>query len=206
MSATASRRSPWQNPRRRRQAATGVGLLLLGYVLLVLIALLGGPRIGAPFLPLPGGPPEPASPIAGLQPGQPTENVAIPHQTTSTPAATPDATPSAGITSPLPTATTPGEPQLPTGSTTTPYPPRPEGTPTPETAETTAPPLPPATRRPPIPPPTPSTRPTVDPTAPPTTTPTTSPSPTASPTTPDNPGGGGGLGGTLSRLLHKLGL
>ncbi|HET6743823.1 MAG TPA: hypothetical protein VFH76_33020, partial [Kribbella sp.] len=73
MPAPASRRSPWQHPRRRRQVATGVGILLLGYLLLVLIALLGGPRIGASFLPLPGGGPEPASPVAAPQPGQPNQ-------------------------------------------------------------------------------------------------------------------------------------
>ncbi|HWD79066.1 MAG TPA: hypothetical protein VG497_09290 [Kribbella sp.] len=190
--------------RRRRQVAAGVGVVVGGYLVLVLIALLGGPRIGAPFLPLPGGGPEPASPIAAPQPGQPGENIAIPHSSTS-------ATPSFAATTPLPTATTPDEPGVPAGSTATPYPARTDGTPTPQIVETTVPTLAPATRRPPtaVPPTAPPATdgPTLNPTVPPTATPTApSPSPTASPTTPTDPGTGGGLGATLGRLLHKLGL
>ncbi|TQJ18403.1 hypothetical protein [Kribbella jejuensis] len=186
--------------RRRRQVAAGAGVVLGGYLVLVVIALLGGPRIGASFLPLPGAGPQPASPVAAPQPGQVSENVAIPHTTTATPGA-----PST-VSTPLPTATKPGGAEIPTGSTTTPDAPGTDSTPTPEIAETAIPTTAPATRRPPTAdptvPPTPDP-PTADPT---TITPTTPPTPTASPTTPPDPGTGGGLTGALTRLLHKLGL
>jgi hypothetical protein len=208
MSATASRRPPWQNPRRRRQAAAGAGLLLLGYLVLFFVALLGGPRIGAGFLPLPGGGPEPAVPIAGPQPGEPTQNVAVlPPRTTATPAATPGVTPNA-VTTPLPTATKPGEVQVPVGLAT-PDPTSGPGTPTPQIVQTTEPTIPVATKRPPTAPP--STDPTATPSGSPTpsTTPTappTSSTPSTPPPTPDDPDQPGGLGGILGHLLDKLGL
>ncbi|MFD7156523.1 hypothetical protein ACFV9C_18130 [Kribbella sp. NPDC059898] len=212
MPATATRRLPWQHP-RRRQIAAGFGILLLAYAVLFVIALLGGPRIGASFLPLPGGGPDPAAPVAGLQPGQPTQNVAVPHQTTSSPTTTPAATPTA-VPTPLLTATDPPEIVRSAGSTFTPYPTRPGETPTPEIVESTGPTHPPVTERPPTAPTTtdPTTDPTTArPTVPPTTDPTTSPTarpttPTTSPTTPDDPGKPGSIGGFLGKLLHKLGL
>ncbi|GAA1603218.1 MULTISPECIES: hypothetical protein [Kribbella] len=207
MPATATRRPPWQHP-RRRQVAAGVGILLLGYLALFFTALLGGPRIGAPFLPLPGGGPDPATPVAGPQPGQPSQNVAIPHQATSTPATTPAPTPTA-VPTPLLSATDPPEVVRSAGSTFTPYPTRPGETPTPEIVESTGPTHPPVTERPPTDPATtvPTAQPTASPTADPTRSPTTSPTtPTTSPTTPDDPGKPSSVGGFLGRLLHKLGL
>ncbi|WP_427888066.1 hypothetical protein ACQHIV_33525 [Kribbella sp. GL6] len=209
MSATATRRLPWQHP-RRRQIAAGVGILLLAYAVLFFVALLGGPRIGASFLPLPGGGPDPAAPVAGLQPGQPTQNVAVPHQTTSSPTITPATTPTA-VPTPLLSATDPPEVVRSAGSTFTPYPTRPGETPTPEIVESTGPTQPPVTERPPTAPTTtaPTTAPTTGPTTahptvPPTTDPTAHPTtPTTSPTTPDDPGS---IGGFLGKLLHKLGL
>ncbi|MGZ0150444.1 hypothetical protein ACXJJ3_25525 [Kribbella sp. WER1] len=204
MPATATRRPPWQHP-RRRQVAAGIGVLLLAYAVLFVIALLGGPRIGASFLPLPGGGPDPASPVAGLQPGQSTQTVTVPHQTPSTPAATPTATPTV-VPTQLPTATTPpGATVRTAGSTVTPGS---AETPTPEIVESTGPTHPPVTERPPTDPTTTApTEPTVPPVPPTTATPTASPtSPTTPPTTPNDPNPPGKIGGFLGRLLHKLGL
>ncbi|GAA2840331.1 hypothetical protein [Kribbella solani] len=202
ISATASRRSPWQNPRRLRQVAAGVGVLLLGYLVLVLVALLGGPRIGAGFLPLPGGGggPEPVSPVAGLQAGQPTENLPrIPHTPTPTPApsmlpvATPGVLPSA-VPTQLPGATTPGT--RPADAATTP---------TPEIVESKEPTIPVVTATPPVVPPT---QPTSGPDSPrPTAQPTDSTTtPTVTPTTPSTPPSRPDHGGFLAKLLRKLGL
>ncbi|MFF0339747.1 hypothetical protein [Kribbella sp. NPDC004875] len=209
MSATASRRPPWQHPRRLRQAAAGAGVLLLGYLVLVFVALLGGPRIGASFLPLPGGGPKPAVPIAGPQPGQPSQNLPVGARGTATAAATtPVPTPGAtALPTTLPTATKPGEIRWPAGPPSTPYPtgtPYPTEAPTTQIAETTRPTIPVVTERPPATPTvTPTGRPTTTatPTAPPTST-----TPSTPPTTPDDPGKPHGLGGLLGSLLDKLGL
>jgi len=105
----AHRRPPWQDPQRLRQLAAVSGALVLLYAVLVIIALLGGPRIGAPFLPLPGGGPEPANPVAGLQPAQATtEAQTIPRGSETPPATT-------ALATPLPPATTPPATGYPTG-------------------------------------------------------------------------------------------
>ncbi|MEV4265979.1 hypothetical protein [Kribbella sp. NPDC049584] len=201
ISATASRRPPWQNPRRRRQAAAGACLLLLGCLVLVLLGFWGRG-------------PQPASPVAGIEPGRPTQNLpAIPRTAVPSSGTTPSAVPTQ-----LPTATKPGEVQLPTGLTTTGYRAITAGTPTPQILETTGP-TTVVTERPPTVPPTvpptaattlPSAHPTTVPSRRPTTStptepPPTSSTPTSPPTTPDPPGGGG-LGGLLGGLLDKLGL
>ncbi|WP_432883330.1 hypothetical protein ACQPYH_41470 [Kribbella sp. CA-245084] len=202
--ATASRRPPWQNPRRRRQAAAGVGVLLLGCFVLALLSFWSRG-------------PQPASPVAGIEPGRPTQNLpAIPRTASPSSGTTPTAVPTQ-----LPTAIKPGETLLPTGLTTTGYPAITGGTPTPQVVDTTGP-TTVVTERPPTVPPTapttvpsahPSSRPTSVPSERPTTStptepPPTSSTPTSPPTTPDDPDqpGGGGLGGLLGGLLDKLGL
>ena len=203
--ATAPGRPPWQDPRRLRQVATGAGVLLLLYLVLAFVAFLGGPRIGASFLPLPGGGPDPASPVAGLEPSQPTQNVpAIPRGSTPAPGATPTTSPTA-----LPTATVPGA-----GATTAPVPPgttswstATPGNPTTQIVDQFDPTTPVATQTPPTSTTTaPTSRPTSGPTSNPTTPPPTSTTPTTPPTTPNDPDQPGGLGGILGALLDKLGL
>jgi len=198
ISATASRRPPWQNPRRRRQAAAGAGLLLLGCLVLGLLSFWSRG-------------PQPASPVAGIETGRPTQNLpAIPRTAAPSTGTTPSAVPTQ-----LPTATKPGEIQLPTGLTTTGYPAITAGTPTPQILETTGP-TTVVTERPPTVPPTvpptaattlPSAHPTTVPSERPTTSTPTEPPPTSStPTSPPDHPGGGGLGGLLGGLLDKLGL
>jgi hypothetical protein len=204
-SAEAARRPPWQNPQRLRQVAAGAGVLLLLYVVLFLTALAGGPRIGASFLPLPGGGPDPASPVAGLEPGQPTQNVpAIPRGTTPTPGSPVTAPPT-----PLPTATTPGS-----GATTalvpgatTPCPTPTPGQPTTQIVDRIEPTIPGATKTPPASTtePHPPTGPTTAPPGTQPTSPPTSTTPTTPPTTTENPDPPS-LGGLLNTLLNKLGL
>ena len=206
--ATAPGRPPWQNPQRLRQVAAGAGVLLLLYVVLFLTALAGGPRIGASFLPLPGGGPDPATPVAGLEPGQPSQNVpAIPRGTTATPTS-PGTTPP----TPLPTATTPG-----IGATTarvpgesTPYSTPAPGRPTTQIVDRFEPTIPGATETPPTrPADPPRTEPTTQPTTSnPTAPPPTSTTPSTPPTTPENPDppDSPSLGGILGALLNKLGL
>ena len=199
MSATASRRPPWQNPRRRRQAAAGAGVLLLGCLVLV-------------FLAVEGRGPHPADPIAGLEPGRPTQKVpAAPRTTTPTPGTTP----TTAVPTLLPTATKPGEIQPTAGVTSTSYPMLTQGTSTPQIVERTAPTTPGVTEKPPTLPTAPPTHqttvPTTAPTKPPTTArpttpPPTSATPTAPPTTPNDPDHPGLLGGLLGGLLDKLGL
>ncbi|WP_371405549.1 hypothetical protein OHA10_08115 [Kribbella sp. NBC_00662] len=203
ISATASRRPPWQNPRHRRQAAAGAGVLLLGCLVLA-------------FLGFRSGGPQPASPVAGLEPGRPTQNLpAIPRTASPTPGTTPSAVPTT-----LPTATKPGEIELPSGLTTTGYPVITTGTPTPQIVETTGPTTVVTERPPTVPPTVPTTAPTTAPSTAPTSAPSdrpttstptepppTSSTPTAPPTTPDDPDHPtGGLGGLLGSLLDKLGL
>jgi len=198
ISATASRRPPWQNPRRRRQAAAGAGLVLLGCLVLGLLSFWSRG-------------PQPASPVAGIEPGRPTQNLpAIPRTAAPSTGTTPSAVPTQ-----LPTATKPGEIQLPTGLTTTGYPAITAGTPTPQILETTGP-TTVVTERPPTVPPTvpptaattlPNAHPTTVPSERPTTSTPTEPPPTSStPTSPPDHPGGGGLGGLLGGLLDKLGL
>ena len=209
-SAQAARRSLWQNPQRRRQVGASAGVLVLLYVVLFLTALAGGPRIGASFLPLPGGGgPDPASPVAGLEPGQPTQSVpAIPRGTTATPTS-PGTTPP----TPLPTATTPGAgattPPAPVG--TTPYRTPTPGSPTTQIVDRIEPSIPVATKIPPARPtePPPATAPTTQPTTSNSPTPPpTSTTPSTPPTTPENPDppDSPSLGGLLGALLNKLGL
>lgn len=198
-SVTASRRPPWQNPTRRRQVATGAGVLLLGCLVLVVLAVEGrGPH--------------PANPEAGLEPGRPTQNVPAAPRTTTPSAGT---SPTTAEPTQLPTATKPGEIRPLAGLTTTSHPMLTQGTPTPEIVETTAPRTPGVTEKPPTiptPPPTnrttvPTTAPTKPPTTvPPATPPPTSTTPTAPPTTPNDPHHPGLLGGLLGGLLDKLGL
>ncbi|WP_406050371.1 hypothetical protein [Kribbella sp. NBC_00889] len=211
IAAVAARRPPWQNPQRLRQVAGVAGALLLLYLVLVLVALLGGPRLGASFLPLPGGGPDPANPVAGLQPSQPTKNVpTIPGGSSPTPGATLASTP-------LPPATTPEE-TTGTGNSVVD-----SGVKTPSPTEVVKPSqqvvdqydptTPVGTKRPP----THTTAPPPDPTTDPPDT-TTSPPPTTPddpPTTPDDPGTQDPdpdpdppltLGGLLGGLLHTLGL
>lgn len=156
------------------------------YAVLVLISLLGGPRIGAPLIPLPGGGgAEATSPEAGQQPGQlPSRTFpSIPWQT-QTPVP-----PTSATVTPLPSTVDPstGQPvDRPTTPTTEPTIP---GKPTPTTAERSLPPLPPVTKLPPRPTSDPTTAPTTAPTSEPTSDPTTDPPvpPSTRPTTPDNP-------------------
>jgi hypothetical protein len=215
--AAADRLPPWQNPARLRQFAGTVGLLGLLYGVLAVIALLGGPRIGASFLPLPGGGPDPAGPVAGLQPGRPTQNIpTIPHATTS-PTPSPVVPPPS---TPLPTATIPGVTVA--GQVRTPATPCPTATPgdpTAQLADEYNPTIPVATKTPPSRPTTttdpqrpPTSKPTDDPaTPPPTTTPPSDPpstpdDPPPPPDDPPPPPDGPSLGGLLGALLDKLGL
>jgi hypothetical protein len=180
----ADRRPPWQDPQRLRQLAAVAGALVLLYAVLLIIALLGGPRIGAPFLPLPGGGPAPANPVAGLQPGQPTtDGPSIPRgsQTTTAPAPTP-----------LPSATTRPAAGYPTTyAPVTPYDP---AAATPQVVDART----PTTET--LPPPTTPPYPTQTPTNPPLTP--TPALPSSTPTVPQDPPSHGFLG----TLLDKLGL
>ncbi|MEV5962794.1 hypothetical protein AB0L70_13590 [Kribbella sp. NPDC051952] len=214
-SPAAESRPPWQNPARLRQLAAVVGILLLLYAVLFLTALVGGPRIGASFLPLPGGGPDPASPVAGLQPGQPTQNIpAIPPGGTTTSSTTPPPAAVTTVPTPLPTATTPSSastPPLVVGSTPWPKPTTPVD-PTTQIVEQLKPSPPVVTKTPPRPTRTTTTAPpptTTKPTRRPTTPPPTTTTPTTPPTTPDNPPpppGDTGLGGLVGSLLDVLGL
>jgi len=196
--------------RLRRLAVTG-GTLLLLYGVLAVIAALGGPRIGAPVLPLPGGGPDPASPVAGLQPVRPTQSVpAIPHGTTS-------ATPTPGVTpengTPLPPATTSAVTVAGPVDQATPCPTPTPGESTPQLAEEYDPTVPVTTRTPPSRPAATTTDPeqpsTSRPTGDPTTPPQSTPPPTDPSTPPDSPlppGHDQSLRGILGALLGKLGL
>ncbi|WAH97177.1 hypothetical protein [Arthrobacter sp. MMS18-M83] len=59
--------------RLRRVKLIGLGALGLaaGYVILLLVALVGGPNIAAPYLPLPSVPAAPAAPVARDLPSSP---------------------------------------------------------------------------------------------------------------------------------------
>lgn len=210
---SAAHRQPWLNRQRLRQAAIAAGALLGLYAVLVLIALVGGPRIGASFLPLPGGGPDPASPVAGLEPSRiPTSGPTIPRGS-ETPVPTVPPTP--GHTTTLPPATTTG-PVTTTGqpidgNPTTPCPTT--AKPVPQVVDHEDPTVPPATRVPPKPTAT-TSNPTSDPTTqqptkppvtndPPPTTPSNPPPPPDEPEEPDHPGLVGGL---LDTILDTIGL
>jgi hypothetical protein len=189
-----------------KQVAAGAALLGLTYALLAVVALLGGPR--PDFLPLPGGGPQPAAPVAGLSPGR-SGGQSIPNLPDS-----PSATPTPGVPSTpsteLPPATT-TEGYVPPNwqVTTTPS----SLTPTPQLVEQTQqPPVAPVTELPPVPP---TSLPPVDPTVPtsthptqPTSQPTSRPTstPTTTPSDPGNPSHHDGLKGVLGKLLDGLGL
>ncbi|MEV0283880.1 hypothetical protein AB0H36_07120 [Kribbella sp. NPDC050820] len=205
--SAAMARPPWQNRQRLRQAGFVAGGLLFLYAVLVLIALLGGPRIGAAFLPLPGGGPEPANPVAGLEPSSrvPTSGPSVPRGS-ETPVPTQPPTP--GETPPLPSTTTTTAPAVVT-TEGQPATPRPTPKPTPELVDHQEPTQPPATKLPPKPTTTTTTGdPTTQPTEPPTTTDPPPTTPTNPPTTPDDPEDPDPptLGGVLTAILDTLGL
>jgi hypothetical protein len=207
--SVAAHRSPWLTRQRLRQAALAAGALLGLYAVLVLVALLGGPRIGDSFLPLPGCGPDPATPVAGLEPSRiPTSGPTIPRGS-ETPVPTLPPTP--GRTATLPPATTTG-PVAATGHPTDGQPstPCPTTQPVPEQVDHEEPTIPPATKVPPEPTTTtttsdPTTQPTKPPVTndPPPTTPTNPPPPPDEPEEPDDPGLVGGL---LDVILGTIGL
>jgi hypothetical protein len=195
----AKRRRPWPEREGFRRIAVLIAPTGL-YAVLVLISLLGGPRIGAPLIPLPGGGTEVTSPEAGQQPGQLPSRI-FPPIPWHTPASVP-VPPTSAVT---PSTVDPSTGRPVDGPTTTPATqPTVPGKPSPTTAERSLPPLPPATKTPP--------RPTTDPTTAPTTDPTTDPpvTPTNQPTTPNDPDQpkppAPTLVGTLLGLLGRLGL
>ncbi|TCO30406.1 hypothetical protein EV652_105400 [Kribbella steppae] len=211
--SAADRRPPWLTRQRLRQAARAAGALLGLYAVLVGIALFGGPRIGDSFLPLPGGGPDPATPVAGLEPSRiPTSGPTIPRGS-ETPVPTVPPTP--GRTTTLPPATTvgpvtaqPTDGRQPTS--------RPTTAPVPQLVEHDEPTVPPATKVPPKPTVTASdlTRPPATTTKPPATTqppvttnpppPTTNPPPP--PDEPEEPDEPGLVGGLLDTILDTIGL
>jgi hypothetical protein len=208
----ADRRPPWQNPRRLRQAAVTVGALLGLYAVLVAIALLGGPRIGASFLPLPGGGPDPANPVAGLEPSTrlPTGGPTVPRGS-ETPVPTVPPTPGQTPTLPPATTTAPGTGQVTDGQQpSTPCPTsQPAG---PQLVDHPEPTLPPATKVPPKPTSTTTSDPTTQPTKPPATndppptTPSNPPTTPDEPDQPDEPHQPGLVGGLLQTILNTIGL
>ncbi|MFI7066405.1 hypothetical protein ACIBL3_35790 [Kribbella sp. NPDC050124] len=204
--SAAIARPPWQNRQRLRQARFAAGGLLLLYAVLVLIALLGGPRIGAAFLPLPGGGPEPANPVAGLEPTRiPTSGPTVPRGS-ETPVPTQPPTP--GETPPLPSTTTTAPVGVPTDGQQ-PATPGLTPKPTPELVDHQESTQPPATKLPPKPTTTTTTgNPTTQPTQPPTTNDPPPTTPTDPPTTPNDPEDPDPptLGGVLTAILDKLGL
>ena len=168
-SSSAARRPPWQNRQRLRQAALAAGALLGLYAVLVMIALLGGPRIGASFLPLPGGGPDPANPVAGLEPSTrlPTSVPTVPRGS-ETPVPTVPPTPGHTTTLPPATATTVPATGQPTDGRQAATP-CPTTKPAPQLVDHQDPTVPPATKVPPKPTAT-ASDPTGQPTKPPATT------------------------------------
>ncbi len=206
--SVAARRPPWLTRQRPRQAAVAAGALLGLYAVLVVIALLGGPRIGGSFLPLPGGGPDPANPVAGLEPTRlPTGGPTIPRGS-ETPVPTVPPTP--GQTATLPPATTIG-PATATGQPTDGQPatPCPTPKPVPQMVDHEEPTIPPATSVPPKPTTTTTSDPTTQPTKPPGTNDPPPTTPTNPPTTPDEPEvppQPGLVGGLLETILDTIGL
>jgi hypothetical protein len=206
----ADRRPPWQNRQRLRQAALAAGALLGLYAVLVMIALLGGPRIGASFLPLPGGGPDPANPVAGLEPSTrlPTTGPTVPRGS-ETPV--PPVPPTPGHTTTLPPATATTVPATGQPTDGQPSTPCPTTAPVPQLVDHEEPTNPPATKVPPKPTAT-ASDPTSQPTKPPATTdpsPTTDPPPTTNPPPPDepeDPDQPGLVGGLLDTILDTIGL
>jgi len=205
--ATAADRRPlWLKRQRLRQATFVAGALLLLYAVLVVIALLGGPRIGASFLPLPGGGPDPANPVAGLEPSTrlPTGGPTVPRGS-ETPV--PTAPPTPGQTTTLPPATTTTAPITgqPTDGQTTPCP---TTTPVPQPVDHQEPTIPPATKVP-LKPTATVPDPTTQPTKPPATTnpppPTTTTNPPPAPDDPEDPDPPT-LVGIIGGILDVIGL
>ncbi|WP_284982992.1 hypothetical protein [Arthrobacter sp. efr-133-TYG-118] len=102
--------------RLRRLKLIGLGALGLvaGYVVLLLVALLGGPNVAAPFLPLPDAPKPPAVPAAPAasdlpsSPSAPASNAAgLPTSEARFPAPPAPAAFGAAVTSTSPTAVPP---------------------------------------------------------------------------------------------------
>jgi hypothetical protein len=188
----ADRRRPWQKREGLRRIAVLTAAPLALYALLVIISLLGGPRIGSPLIPLPNhGGVDAVGPVAGApRTGRPT-NVfpPIPADQPTTPAATtPPPTPLRQSSEPTPAASTA---QSPT-STAGPQSPRTVDEPTWPRAT--------ASQSPPTNPPTdpPLTTPPPRPTPPP-------PTSSEPPGNPDDPQPQT-LADTLLALLHQLGL
>lgn len=153
------------------------------YAVLLLVSLLGGPRIGAPLIPLPGPDgPEAATPVAGpLNPAQPTDGLpSIPPEPTPAPSTPPKTGTPAETDRPCQAGT--GRPEelcrpiRPSGTITLAFghpsrttPPMEPVEPTPGVVERSGPSMPPATKTPPVPPTTtpPGTPPTATPSNPP---------------------------------------
>ena len=176
----ADRRLPWLKREGFRRTAALIAAPLGLYALLVVISLLGGPRIGAPLIPLPGAGADVTSPVAGQQPGQLPSRVLppIPPDTSASASAT-TTTPSSAASTPLP-STPPTEELLPVGTDDLkgqpgPYPGISSSHP-PRVVEQPGTSRPPATKKPPVR--TSHPNPTVT---------TTAPKPSDPPTTPDEP-------------------
>ncbi|WP_328330252.1 hypothetical protein OHA70_08255 [Kribbella sp. NBC_00382] len=153
-----------------RRVAVVVAVPVGVYAVLFLVSVLGGPRIGAPLIPLPGGGgPEAAEPVAGPmrsgEPGQPLPPVPVGQTPPVSPRETelpclpgPDqacraAKPPVGGPTKAPTDGSPEEPRATAGPTSGPT----GGTrhplkPVPSVAERPLPSMPPATKTPPRPP------------------------------------------------------
>ncbi|WP_157630320.1 hypothetical protein [Kribbella catacumbae] len=159
-----------------RRVVVAVAVPVGVYAVLLVISLLGGPRIGAPWIPLPGGGGvEAATPVIGPPlPGEAGETLpSIPHEATPTPSPPPLSS------APPDEKGQPGQPPATSGpvdghpSTAASLPAEPSAVePTPGVAERRNPSMPPATKTPSAPPPTdppgtPSTPPTVTPSEPP---------------------------------------
>jgi hypothetical protein len=191
----ADRRRPWQKREGLRRIAVFIAAPTGLYALLVLISLLGGPRIGSSLIPLPNpGGVSVVSPVAGPPASrQPTRAYPPVSLESVTPA-------------PKPTTPSPGEPRDPGAAKSTGL--APGSTTTPQGPQTTE---QPAWQRTPGDRPAPTNRATTAPTDPPATT-TPPPRPTPPPTTPsDLPGNPDNpqpptLADTLVALLHQLGL
>jgi hypothetical protein len=167
----ADRRRPWLKREGFRRIAVLIAAPVGLYAVLVLVSLLGGPRIGAPLIPLPGGGADATSPVAGQQPGQrPTE--VFPPIPSGGPTPSRPVPPSSALTTQLPSSVEPSTGQSDDQAPASTAEAKAAGKPSPRIGERPGPSLPPATKTPPGP--------TTDPTLPPVT-------PSDPPTTPDKP-------------------